>query len=107
MGEPWLLARGLRLRHELLRLRCRQQGRGRSRQEYGFIETHDAYTLGVSTDDADIVGRNALDLASGCHHDQLVVVVDSYGADDWTIAFAGLDVDDSFAAPALGAVLGR
>ena len=59
-----------------------------------FIEAHDADPLSVATDDADIVCGDALDFPSRGHHDQFVIVIDSHGADDRTIAFGGLDVDD-------------
>ena len=63
--------------------------------------------MSVATDDADIVCGDALDFPPRGHHDQFVIVIDSHGADDRTIAFGGLDVDDPFATASLGAIARR
>ena len=72
-----------------------------------FIEAHDTDPLRVASDDADIARGDALDFSTRGHHDQFVVVIDSHGADDRSVALGGLDVDDAFATPSLGPVAWR
>ena len=73
-------------------------------QRVAFVEAHDPHALRVAADDADVADGDALDLAAGGHHQQLVVVVDADDADHRAVALGGLDVAEALAAAALRAV---
>ena len=68
------------------------------RERVAFVEGHDPHALRVAADDADVADGDALDLAAGGHHHQLVVVGDADDADHRAVAVGGLDVAQALAA---------
>ena len=78
---------------------------GTGYQRITFIQTDDTNSLSIAADGVDVRSTNALDLASGCHHQDFVRIDDRKHIDNFAVAFGRLDVADTLAATALTAVL--